>query len=367
MMGSMKHLLILPVLFFSMTCSNSSGFRPTCDTEGVGLKHVVKGTADTHGTEYHISISVDGTAMEAIADTGSSNLLVAHDAVTPTGPSLGSFSIAYGRGAADLQTYQGTVDLNCGPGVKGYRYGYIQPGSSETLTVMGLAYHSIEKFSGPNPPDHTFFEDLVLTQGISDEFSMQLCGMNNPNSKIYFGGVSSSIDSSQFQYVPVIEDKWYTIKASTIQTHDRKHSVPGTLGNVIVDSGTTLNLIPSAMLNDLVTYLSTTYPGAADWATIQANPGGVKVACPSAAQLASLPSIDIVLSDTVTLSIAPNTYFKSTDNGCYFGFAQQTDQTIILGQVTMENYYVHFDRKFISQGQIRGRIGFIPSAKRCNP
>ena len=70
MMGSMKHLLILPVLFFSMTCSNSSGFRPTCDTEGVGLKHVVKGTADTHGTEYHISISVDGTAMEAIADTG---------------------------------------------------------------------------------------------------------------------------------------------------------------------------------------------------------------------------------------------------------------------------------------------------------
>lgn len=351
----MKHIAILFSLLMITACSGTTGssdLSATCDTGGVSLKHV-SGSASTRGSEYHIAISIDDIAMEAIADTGSSNLIVSNSSgLTPSGSGTpvpgnpgcpNSASICYGGGTyATLVAYPGTVDLNCGPGVSNFDYGYIQSGTAN-ITLIGLAYRGAETGSVAK----TFFEQLSEKTGLSDEFSMLLCGVNNPNSKITFGGTGNTPISS-FQYVPITQKSYYVINAGAVKIGGVQMGT-STLSakTTIVDSGTTLNLVPQDIYNAIVQKIGVSV----------GNPGD-NITCPNTS---GMPNVTIDLDKSVTLTIKPNTYFKKLDNGlCFFGFAPTNLPLNILGQVAMENYKVHFDRKFNNK---QGQIGFAPNTE----
>lgn len=352
----MKHLFLLSSLIFVANCSNNSPITPTCDRV---LSHHVTGQAGTHGSEYHISISVDGTQMEAIADTGSSNLLIAGNiGFKPSNPTGNSFSIGYGdpvSSTATLTQYQGTVDLNCASGVSWYNYGYItnykSTNGTSQATLLGLAYRDLQQpQADENTP--TFFKDLVKNDSISNEFAMLLCGVDNSNSKINFGGVSSKFIGT-FNYTPILKgssgvNDYYNVGAGAVTVGTT--SVGDLTGmQTIVDSGTTLNLVPQSIYDNIVAQLS----------GVDVGSPGSEISCPS---LSGLPNITIMLG-SLPLVITPQTYFKNLGGGnCFFGFAPGGN-IAILGQVTMENYYVHFDRKYNNN---QGQIGFGPNTM-CKP
>lgn len=346
----MKFATLTAALLFSLSCSNAT-IMPTCDTEGVVLNHnVINGAAATaRGVAYHISISIDGNALTAIADTGSSNLIVQQGFSAST-PSLGTFSITYGGGSATLDAYTGQVNLNCQQGVKNFQYGVIQAGSSTNQSILGLAYkNSIESTLPGEKPFPTFMTQLTDSPStLSDEFSMLLCGYGNDKSRITFGGLPNFAKSLNFQNVQIVEKSWYVINARQVSAGGTNFGDLSQDGSsVIVDSGTTLNLLPSNVTSSIISYLSSNYPHAANWTAIQSQASApTPISCPSQSDISQMPNINIALDNNVTLSIAPNTYFKKISGGqCFFGFAnQEAGSPIILGQVTMENYMVRFDR-----------------------
>jgi hypothetical protein len=347
----MKHLLILPILLLISTCGASTS-NPTCDIAGTKLTHVVVASKPaTQGVEYHIPIAINGTNMEAIADTGSSNLIVSRSDFIPSGPSLGNYSIRYGSGAATLEAHADSVSLKCGPAVNNFIYGSIQPGSSQNTTLMGLAYNDIERHISGTQPEQTFFEQLASNpqNKISDEFSMLLCGVGNNNSRIIFGGTGTTPIGS-FQYVSLTEKSYYVINAGAVKIDGAQmgaNFLTNSSQRTIVDSGTTLNLVPQDVYDAIVAN-----PKIAPFVSTP----GANINCPDTS---GMPDITVDLDNFVTLTIKPSTYFKKLDNGqCFFGFSPKSGALNILGQVAMENYKIHFDRK-------NSQIGFAANTE-CN-
>ena len=345
MMKTIRSIALFFVLFL-LSCGDQSNPQPQCDVEGISLTHksrTIKGSAETQGTEYHIAISIDGKAVDAIADTGSSNLIVNNDSgFSPSGSSIEKpFQISYGDGAnlntVHLTPYNGVVALNCASSSVSYTYGDVSstdPADYQAETLLGLAYPSIQT----GPQVGTFLDLLVKNNpGMHNEISMLLCGADNKNSKIKFGGLGAAVPPKKaFEYVPLVEQSYYVINAGEV-------TIGGvSMGNLstdrtrrtIVDSGTTLNLVPQSIYNAIALKLGFT------------GSYGVELSCPSTAVLAQLPPVMIALDNLVTLTIKPETYYKQIGNGaCFFGFMPTNGNLNILGQVTMENYHVHFIRE----------------------
>ncbi|MES2503331.1 MAG: pepsin-like aspartyl protease [Myxococcota bacterium] len=368
----MNCLPILLIILALTACKSAE--QPVCDTEGVPLAHqtnkIFKGPLQTRGSEYHVSLEVNGTPVIAIADTGSSNLdLASGQNFTPSGQSIGTYSIMYGAGGNNtIDGYHGTVGLNClnQTAIKPVLYGYIQPGSAQNENILGLAYRGKELYPAGYPPEHAFFGQLVnqtakTSTPILDEFAMLLCGVNNANSKINFGGTSSAFQGT-FVYTPTIDPSYYVINTPTVSINGNSMGSFDSTMATIVDSGTTLNLVPNAVLCAIVAQIES--KGGAGITGIDCKNNskptgtGKNISCPENSALANLPDVDIAIGNpSTTLSIKPSTYFKKLDNGqCFFGFGSNAGVGLnILGQVTMENYYVHFDRK-------NTRIGFGSNA-----
>ncbi len=376
----MKHLLLLLTLLTMTTCGGSTSIRPTCGTKGVGLKHrrTFNSGASFRTAEYYIPITVDGIPLEAVADTGSSNLIIANNTgFTPSGAPGANFTIGYGSGptpstSINSISYSGDVDLYCGPGVNPYTYGYIQTYYSNNgnyqETLLGLAYRDLEQpcLATPIP---TFFSQLTTgPQALSNEFGMLLCGFGRDNfSRITFGGVLGSVTG--LQYVPILPttngcpsptpvNGYYNVAAGKIRIGTGSSAVPAgdlsmPLAQTFVDSGTTVNIIPQAMFKNIVDTLTLNSQSLKS-AILASN--GNSIQCPD---ITGMPDITIDLTQGIVLTIPANKYFKNIGGGqCFFGFAPGTDTFVILGQVTMENYYVHFDRK-------NNLIGFAPNTGLC--
>ncbi|MBH1989301.1 MAG: A1 family peptidase [Myxococcaceae bacterium] len=378
----MKKITWLPLSILLATCTSKNTVAPTCDTQGTALSHHYDSgkAATASGVEYHISLQVDQTPVTAIADTGSANLILQSGTLQPSGSPLGKFQISYGSGTDYLTAYQGSVSLDClAAGVPNFQYGLVQDGSMNNVSILGLAFRNkIESVPDNEALYATFMTQLAQdNSGISNEFSLQLCGYNNPNSTIYFGGLPTASSALRFEYTPIKEQSWYVIGANQIGLSGSDGGIVSSFGDlstygasVILDSGTTLNLLPSDIVNQIVSYLAQNYPNAATWPQIKnqlSKP--VPIDCPSASELEKLPNISIAL-ENVTLSISPQTYFKKiTEGQCFFGFsianAVDPNNPIILGQVTMENYLIRFIRTAGDNGPL-GAIGFASNAG-CNP
>jgi hypothetical protein len=144
---------------------------------------------------------------------------------------------------------------------------------------------------------------------------------------------------------------------------------PTTGLRTIVDSGTTLNLIPPDMFNNILNVMIGVQSGLPQEFFTTQNPGdGTFARNVDDATIARFPTLQVQLRSTTGqtfwLDMTPQTYFKEWTNGTrIFGFRPTQDLVqfrplIIMGQVFMENHYVSFDRA-------NSRVGFGDNSALC--
>merc|ERR1711916_420942 len=108
--------------------------------------------------------------------------------------------------------------------------------------LMGLAYSSIS--SDDMPP---VFDDIVAQNLVSQNlFSMFLSSEVSQPGELIFGGFCAGTTSSSFFFTPIVEKEWYVVKNEKITVNGDTVS-GGFLGEKgIVDSGTSLFIVPPA-------------------------------------------------------------------------------------------------------------------------
>ena len=390
----MKTWILLSALFL-VNCGSSS--TPTASTKQIKVTVNHRPAAAEQASllqglggmlEYYITLDIEGTRYDLVADTGSSNLIVAGFS-TNKPKSGGIFPLSYGGGTSiEVQNYLVPLTLSDGDEASTYNVGVIKTCKAKCSNtfprIVGLAYSGVEG----DPSVKTFMDHLVEIKkpALSNEFSMLLCGFkddgsHNGKTNILFGGIEPGVTLAGSDYTPIIEKSWYVVNATEIMIDGvlmgGKFNSPiptkevpcanlngliGTNNCTILDSGTTVNQVPTKIHQAIVSNLASRVgleKGDPFWDPV-ASPQIVKRAC-STLRKDGLPTVDVHIGDLI-VKIPSKSYFKSVGGGdCMFGFGTTnlgSSNFKILGQVTMENQYVHFDRK-------NNRIGFKQALDLC--
>lgn len=406
----MKHLHLLFAAALLSACTQNSNFdfnKVQCtvgsdDTTSKKTHEVINETLAHEVAEYAIELKVGNPPqlIDAVIDTGSPYLvLLGENMVCPADSGAGicvghtfsptaSSSIkvtnlnatpAYGSAIVkEGKVYKDQIGLACGQTVPDV--GFIVATKGNNLrNIFGLAYNVLEGEVSNVTGINSLFLDLVQNGQMQNIFSLTLCGEQTPKgSNVEFGGIDSRVKlASITQWTPITKEDYYTIKADTLQIQGSKTSIGSFDKPVIIDSGTTFNIIPQAMFDALVAQLKAVkVPQAipADYwesATV-GHPNFL--ANISDEDIKQFPVIEVTVPGMpqqpgFTLQISPQTYFKEFENGKRaFGFrpASRGASYYIFGQVLMENYVVVFDRGEFPTKSGTGKIGFYPNTGLCS-
>ncbi|MBL4818585.1 MAG: A1 family peptidase [Deltaproteobacteria bacterium] len=399
----MKTWILLSSLFL-INCGGSS--TPVTSTKLIKLSHdrVAEQASLLQGLgemlEYYITLKIDGQNFDLVADTGSSNLIVAGlSASEASKEPIDPFLLSYGGGTSiNVQNHLLSVSLENNDEKSTYRVGVPQcvKQCSDTFPrILGLAYRGVEQPADDRQP--TFFTQMLSVEkpALSNEFSMLLCGFkddgsHNGKTNILFGGIEPGVTLTDSDYTPITENSWYVVNATEIKIEGKsmgKFNSPaptaenpcatlnkrtGSNNCTIVDSGTTINQVPKTMHEAIRDHLApkvnlqTNNPFWDPTVLVEVDGKMVIPTLPcDTIRKAGLPTVDVHIGELI-VKIPSKSYFKSKGGGgCMFGFGPtnvDSPNFKILGQVAMENQYVHFDRKFNNK---KGRIGFKQSLGLC--
>ena len=207
---------------------------------------------------------------------------------------------------------------------------------------------------------------------------MLLCG-HATGSRIVLGGRDERrADDGSYRWVPIIEESYYVVEARSFQIKGGG-TFSGTESTIafpsshqtIIDSGTTMNLLPGEMVTAIIALMKQTVQDNnitdipdAFWTTTDPSDENYSRKIP-AAEVALFPTLQVVLRDgdgqDAAFDISPTTYFKAMYKDAdehVFGFRAATGSHYILGQVFMENGLFVFDRA-------HKRIGIAPNTGLC--
>jgi hypothetical protein len=317
--------------------------------------------------EYTTSIKIGpkGTPVDVVADSGSAFLLIGTDSYAPTGSPVGApFSAGYGGGgsggcSAQASNYTASVGLMCGGPINQTIASYST--TSDCPNILGLSY-------GALTDSPTFFGDLVRGQKVAGNvFSMVLCGRKT-GSQIVLGGVAQSAPMT-IQYTPIVQEAWYVVNAVSLAIQGGASlgnfppSANLTSGTAIIDTGTTLALLPQSMFDAVVSAMRTTRPDLPVDFFSTNNPSNPHyVLTPGElGDITKLPTLTLTFSGGVSLTIPPSVYIKDLDgNNFVFGFRPSAagDPGSILGQSVLDQQIIIFDRQ-------NAKIGFASAANVC--
>lgn len=334
--------------------------------------------------EYELTLEFGGPGgakINAVADTGSSNLIVQGAGCSgckgtaykpgPNAISSGqTFPVFYGSGNGSVAEYRDLVGLVCSDGFP-YTFGVMSQ-SNNLPNILGLAYASIAQPSAEPLP--TFFDLLVKDHHIADLFSMTLCGTRS-GSQIILGDNNHLVDQTELNFAPILEESYYVLPFKSMRVKGATTSLGifpdyrTTKTRTILDSGTTLNLVPRQIFEAIVVamnkvnnskglgipsmFFKTENPAQADF-TMEIEESAI-------AQFPILEvEVESVAGPSFWLEIPPQVYFKDLgSNNRIFGFRPSTgNPAFIFGQVLMENNYTVFDRD-------DKRVGFGPLTGLC--
>lgn len=322
--------------------------------------------------EYELSLQLGNQSFNLVADTGTPHLIVqgpkcqgclgASYAPSPNSMSdMTELPVQFGTGKGVVVRYTDDVKLPCGPAVPLTFGALVQ--NQNLPNLMGLA------LGGPTQSRSllTVYESLAEAHHIYPIFSMLLCG-TSPGSKLIFGDNDHRVALSSMNYTPLKKDTYYFFNATSLSI--KNGQTLGSFGQpVLLDSGTTFNLLPEDMFNALVGALKAINTSKKlklpDAFFTTTTPSNVSYTQPvSLKTIQQFPILQLVVqkekSGSFVLEIKPETYFKDLGNGQrVFGFRKGRPDVAIFGQVFMENYYVSFDFG-------NHRLGFAPTAKLCH-
>jgi len=220
--------------------------------------------------------------------------------------------------------------------------------------IWGLSYPDLAFSSVP------VFDNLVSQAGISNAFSM--CLIDGAGTMTM--GVDYSTNGN-FSWTPIIKQEWYNVNITGMKvggTALAGNSATYNNGTSIVDSGTTLLLVPSIVYNNIKSALQARCPGLVGICGVAAGQTIFDGYCytMTSAQLNTYPNVSVVLNGiTAPLNITPQHYMRGIVSGGYtyycYGIGLGGSFGTILGDVFMGGFHVAFDR-------IHSKIGFAPTS-----
>lgn len=238
---------------------------------------------------YHASLSFGplaaGQELRVVVDTGSSNLAVAgpqlHNLVyryydparSKTSQRTGdSFKVQYVRGAIKGHIYRDWVRFTDVPDVAAIApFGALyeatdfflgDPAEDEPFEgILGLGYSAIAE-GGVTP----LFAALVEASNVSDVFGLQLCDVDSPCTKRNYGSPLSQMVlgrsgaggalAGPMRYTPILAEGYYSVQLRAIEIDgvalELSCGAFNSPGLSIVDSGTTMVLVPQAVHDAVV-------------------------------------------------------------------------------------------------------------------
>jgi hypothetical protein len=336
---------------------------------------------------YTIALDLGGAPLEAVLDTGSSNLLALGDQALCPGcineygydsvytPGAGAQALGTGWrmnfapiGQATVEGYADSVAFG-GQTLSDFHFGLVKA-EQGIPNIWGIAFANLAHGQTP------LFDALVANGKLQDEFSLRLCGLKS-GSNATLGGYDAAVSDKldQVQWTPLGYKQWYQITVKKIYLAGAAGAAPAwswspaASDTIIVDSGTNPLVLPSAEITPLVQALSAAATQAGVslpsglWPTATGEGGFAAVAD---ADIAKLPAISFDLESaadptaTFTVTVAPSTYFQTREDGQRYVGIQPGPPAYILGTVFMENFVVLHDRTG------SGRLGFYPNAGLCN-
>lgn len=312
-----------------------------------------KNTQDSMFTG-NITIGTPAQEFTVVFDTGSANLWVPSVRCTDAGctgkqkynaassstsvPNGRSISIQYGTGSMTGTLVQDNVNV-AGLVLKNATFA-----QADTLAqffdgvpmsgILGLGYPAIAE-DGVLPIFDQMMKDRLLAHNV---FSMYLDSTSGDSqSFVMFGGSDNKYYTGPFTYTPVTSQTYWSISVQDFSVGGSALNVCGGSGcNSIVDSGTSLLVGPSAVINPVISAI-----------------GSVSSDC---SNKASLPDIAVKISGT-DFKLPASDYVIQVGSQCMLGI-QATDSIplTILGDTFIRGYYTVFDR-------VQNRVGFAQLAQ----
>lgn len=329
--------------------------------------------------EFYAKVSL-GTPPQNITvqlDTGSTDLLVYSDKCQGCGPYTRRYNFSQSTTGVKLGCDYETQNVSCfqcydkhycgfddqygdGSGVQGYvgwdvlsaggltaniTFGAIEEATSNfepngVEGIWGLAYRSISSWSGLSG----VFE-LENQNGLPTSFAMCL----KPSGAYFEIGTAPSTGIS---YTPIVQEQYYAVQIKDMLVGKKSLGLkPSQYGQTIVDSGTTLLVLPGAAFKRVYHHMKDLckegrdLPGVCGVKKSQGIFGGYCVKM-SEKQRASFPDLKVKLSGTGDLSIDSSAYLVAQQGYYCLGIANGGDSPglpLILGDVFMRNKLVVFD------------------------
>jgi len=242
-----------------------------------------------------------------------------------------SFVIQYGSGGVKGFLSQDTVTWG-GVQVKNQVFAEVtsEQGTSFAVAkfdgILGMAWQTI---SVDNVV--TVFQNLFSQGSVSaNSFAFYLTrNAGQAGSVLTLGGYNSTLSKNDWKYVPLIAQDYWRISIGGITVGSKAITITGIRG--IVDSGTSLLVGDTALVNQINSYIGT-----------------VKQDC---SNLNSLPTVTVTINGNA-YPLAPADYVLEITSGgqnqCINGFMgttfpSQLANTLILGDLFIRKYYTLFD------------------------
>ncbi|KAK8035423.1 Bcap12, partial [Apiospora rasikravindrae] len=258
------------------------------------------------------------------------------------------FSIQYGSGSSSGIYYADDITIS-GAKITGQQFGVANTSDLLWFGIMGLGRGKGNGFINYN----TILDSIVAERYANSRlFSMDLGSQRLPDGpaisgEIVFGGVDRNKYAGNLAKVAIDgADSHYTVLLTGVThrppTAQTTRPVTRAALPIIVDSGTTLSLLPQA----LVQALAEQFPGAAS-----DGRGGYKVPCsyqqqPGTVSFSLATSFSGSSGSDVTINLPYSEFiWNAGNNNCYLGAWYDNSVNVhILGDTFLRGAYVVFDQ-----------------------
>lgn len=314
------------------------------------------GSASTTG-RYTANIVYGGQTYVVQLDTGSSDFVLASTACTNcltsqkqyplTGINTGcSASTKYGSGSTSYNVYLDSATLagasstgqNIAVGAMTSESGSFRTPTSDGL--LGLAYPQISEIyqkCGKLPVT----DELVQTGVIQNAFG--LCFKIDQSGGIFALGCAQV---EGLTFTPIKQTGYYTVTVTSVAYGDQQF-VPEPSFQPILDSGTTLLIIPNAIYNDIVPLVCQQLATLGYDSTCNGNVLGQNVFTMTQSDVNSFPNITITMTNNAQLVVSPLSYWVKLgggNEGSYQFGLQGSSSEFIIGDVALQGHYLFFDK-----------------------
>lgn len=247
-------------------------------------------------------------------------------------------TLRYGIGAANISYVKDTIGI---PGttmaVKRAQFGVATSTDTQNAGILGIGHGIGQAIGYRNFLDELVAQNITTTRA----FSVALGAKEEKQGTVVFGGVDTSKFAGGLARLPIIPAaqspdgvRRYWVQMSSISlnppTAGRNKTYPGTSMPVFLDTGSTLTLLPEALVKSV----------AADFGSTQQDSGGY---WPVDCSLVSVNGTMDFAFNGVTIKVPYRELIRQFGDSCVLGLSSHSGFTL-LGDTFMRSAYFVFDQ-----------------------